>query len=547
MKRINKSKLFLMISISILIICLLGGTYAYYKSLLSSGIGVISTTHSLDYYINYVKGDDVTASELNPSTSYIDGISSRIEFWKKDDSYDIYGRIELTVNSIGSNLSNSSALKYAVVNENSGLLLSSGTLKGVTANSKVTVLKNLYLEQTKQIYIVYVWIDSSEELGDLSGESLDISIDCIANLNKEPSASTYITDLYTDASKTTITNNNIQYKVASSVGLMNDRLGGTTTSLDGGNIRYYGSEPNNYLYFNCDTYPTTDCELWRIVGVFDGKLKIIRNSPIGNYSWDNKNIDTGATTNLGKNDWTEARLMKLLNPSNYYTIVSGELGQSLYYNGTAGKCYNGDNNVNVDCDFSQDLTISVVSDPNDTTGNSSTYTSQVRGIKNNTTRDMMAETIWNIGETENAFTYFSNQGYMFERRTTNFSENPITWKGKIGLIYPSDYGYAANLTKCVDSSGNDLHLNNYSDSYNSYQCRVNNWLFSNDYQWLLTPMFIRGGTISDSLSSAINLEGMVGYTNVSKPFSVRPTLYLSPNVLIVSGDGSLNSPYTLSF
>ncbi|MFR5984266.1 MAG: hypothetical protein ACLUG3_01520 [Bacilli bacterium] len=42
----------------------------------------------------------------------------------------------------------------------------------------------------------------------------------------------------------------------------------------------------------------------------------------------------------GKNDWTTARLMKLLNPSNYYKVDSNDnnLGQSLYYNGASGKC-----------------------------------------------------------------------------------------------------------------------------------------------------------------------------------------------------------------
>ena len=49
----------------------------------------------------------------------------------------------------------------------------------------------------------------------------------------------YITNLYTNASKSTVENNSIMYNTAPDELLMNDRLGGTTTSLDGGNIRYY--------------------------------------------------------------------------------------------------------------------------------------------------------------------------------------------------------------------------------------------------------------------------------------------------------------------
>ena len=43
-----------------------------------------------------------------------------------------------------------------------------------------------------------------------------------------------------------------------------------------GDIRYYGASPNNYVSFNN--------ELWRIIGVIDGKIKIIRNESIGNYA-----------------------------------------------------------------------------------------------------------------------------------------------------------------------------------------------------------------------------------------------------------------------
>ena len=127
-------------------------------------------------------------------------------------------------------------------------------------------------------------------------------------------ATEYITELYNNASKTTITNNSINYNYATSVGLMNDRLGGTTTSLDGGNIRYYGVDPNNYVSFNN--------ELWRIIGVFkdidDGtgktetRIKIARNESIGNYAWDDN----------GQNEWSTATLQTYL--STYLNSLTSE-------------------------------------------------------------------------------------------------------------------------------------------------------------------------------------------------------------------------------
>ena len=510
----------MIISLSVLVITIIvSGTYALYKTQLSKNIGVNTTTHGLAYYINYVKGTDITAATLNPSTSYEGGASSDIEFWKKDDSYDIYGKIELTVNTIGTNLSNSPALKYAVVNN--GNVLKEGSLKGTTSGSKVTILKNLYLEQTKQIYTVYVWLDNSEELGNISNESLSISVDCTASLQKEPTAADTIISLYTSAAKVTATNNSITYNTAPSVSLMNDRLGGTTTDLDGGNIRYYGANPNNYIYFNCSDYSnqtSSTCETWRIIGVFDGKLKLIKSESIGAYSWDNKDTSTGAENDTGKNDWTTARLMKLLNPSNYYKVDSNDnnLGQSLYYNSASGKCYSGQNNATVDCDFTS------------------------TGIKNAETRNMIAETTYNLGGW-NSNSVYSNQIYEYERGTTVYSGRPTTWKGKIALAYPSDYGYAADLNQCKDKTLYD---------YDNRTCTSNNWMKAiitnngSNTGWLLTP---RSGSSSNAWY--VNSGGFVSRDSIAYvAYGSAPVLYLSSELGIESGagDGSSSNPYKLS-
>ena len=515
----------MIISLSVLVITIIvSGTYALYKAQLSKNIGVNTTTHGLAYYINYVKGTDITAATLNPSTSYEGGVSSDIEFWKKDDSYDIYGKIELTVNTIGTNLSNSPALKYAVVNN--GNVLKEGSLKGTTSGSKVTILKNLYLEQTKQIYTVYVWLDNSEELGNISNESLSISVDCTASLQKEPTAADTIISLYTSAAKVTATNNSITYNTAPSVSLMNDRLGGTTTDLDGGNIRYYGANPNNYIYFNCSDYSnqtSSTCETWRIIGVFDGKLKLIKGSQIGTYSWDNKNISTGAEDDRGKNDWTTARLMKLLNPDDYYINDNNDkdsegnyLGYSLYYNSASGMCFT-DEGVNYSaCDFTS------------------------TGIKNDETRNMIAETTYNLGGW-NTNKIYSNQIYEYERGTTVYTGRPTTpWTGKIALAYPSDYGYAADLNQCKDKILKD---------YDNSTCTSNNWMKAiitnngSSLGWLLTPH----SSYSHSVWSVYS-SGYVIYRSAYNVIGVVPVLSLSSKLGIEpgSGDGSSSNPYKLS-
>ena len=326
----------------------------------------------------------------------------------------------------------------------------------------------------------------------------------------------YITNLYANASKSTVTNNSITYNYATSESLMNDRLGGTTSSLDGGNIRYYGASPNNYIYFNCDSYPTTNCELWRIIGVFDGKIKLMRNETIGNYSWDT----SASSVNYGEgvNEWSQADLMKLLNPGH----ESESVGGSLYYNSKSGKCYSDRNNVTTACNFTS------------------------TGIKNDTTRNMIVETTWNLGGWKST-NIFYNEMYEKERGTTTVS-NPsdgitraTTWTGKIALPYSSDYGYATDLSKCSQT------LYNYDSSFRSYACRSNDWMYSiitnsgSITGWLLTPH----SGIADVAFGVYSTGSVRGNYDGFNARGVAPVLYLGSDQDIVAGDGSQSKPYQL--
>ena len=335
-----------------------------------------------------------------------------------------------------------------------------------------------------------------------------------SELKLKPTLASVITNLYNNSTKTAVPNNSITYQYDTTNNLMKDTAG---------NIRYYGASPNNYVYFNCDSYPSTNCELWRIIGVFDGKIKLIRNKTIDLYSWDNKNKSTGAETAYGKNDWTTARLMKLLNPSTYYTTDANDngKGQSLYWNATSGACYSGQNNATISCNFTS------------------------TGIKD-TTRNMIAETTWNLVGW-NTSDIYSNVMYEKERGTTTVS-NPsdgitraTTWTGKIALPYPSDYGYATDLSKCSQT------LFNYNSGTDSYACRSNDWMYSiitnsgiND-GWLLTPY-----SGYAYMAFGVHSSGYVNGYGVYTAFMVAPVLYLGSDQDIVSGDGSQSNPYQLA-
>ena len=123
------------------------------------------------------------------------------------------------------------------------------------------------------------------------------------NISIERNVVVYQTSLPTETKITKLTNYiENQFNVnASSNGLEKD----TTPDL---NIRYVGSNPKNYVRFNN--------ELWRIIGIFNGNVKLVRDDILTKYSFDNKNKSQGIETDYGTNDWTKSYLRVFLN--DYY-------------------------------------------------------------------------------------------------------------------------------------------------------------------------------------------------------------------------------------
>ena len=222
-----------------------------------------------------------------------------------------------------------------------------------------------------------------------------------------------------------------------------------------GDIRYYGATPNNYVSFNN--------ELWRIIGVIDGKLKIIRNESIGNMKWN-------STLN---NNWNNASLKSYLNGD--------------YYNGI-----------------------------------------------NETYKNMISEETYYLGgATESNYQTLTASGYYNAERDSSqvYSGNPVSTTQYIGIMYPSDYGYAAG-SSCLSTS-----LFKYNSS-----CKNSDYLFSGVTEWLQAP----NGSYSSDASYLLS-SGYVHYNvPVTRSFAVRPVLYLNTNVQITGGDGSQSNPFTLN-
>ena len=255
------------------------------------------------------------------------------------------------------------------------------------------------------------------------------------------------------------------------------------------NIRYIGSNPNNYVYFNCSDYSNqsdSTCEKWRIIGAFknmtkeDGSkadlVKIIRDDSLGNISWDSSNV----------NDWSKASLQ---------TTLNGE-----YYNGTYA------------------------------TG----------ALKNDLTRNAIESVVWNLGGSDTDEDVTASMFYERERGTVVYSGRPTTWTGKIGLMYPSDYGYATSGGTTTDRAtclSKELrHWNRANDCYS------NDYLYkSSRSEWTLAP-----SSSNPFFAFFLYFYGYVGFNGATISPEVRPVAFMKSNISITSGDGSSAGPYQLN-
>ena len=527
----KKQKILIILGVAVFILIGSGLTYAALTWATSNPINIGLTSGCFE--INYTPGgaiNNANVEVMNESTlisnnkfTITDGIAltyANIGI-KSTCSIEGYGSLYLNVTNLSNAFTTGSSkgsLKYAILNNTSSSTnLTVAGLKGqsfdivkkgtITSTGTVNILtKQLTTSQYK--YLIVFYIDGSKIGNDVIGSTFAGNISADAHQGKAPYeglAKLIANDTF--ASTKTVTLNSVNYKYDDTHKLMEDTAG---------NIRYYGASPNNYIYFNCSDYSnqsSSTCETWRIIGVFDGKVKIMRGITIGSYSWDTSDSSSSTNFGYGVNEWSQADLMKLLN-SGY---DSESVGGSLYWNAKSGTCYNGRNNATTSCDFTS------------------------TGLKNDMTRNMIAETTYYTRGHSNSRIFV---GAMYDKERvsgTVVSATPtrtLTWTGKVAVAYPSDYGYAADLSLCQKN----LYL------YDNSTCTANNWMKSiitnngASTGWLLTP-------VSGTAYTAWRV-GSAGNVNddyfASEAFGVAPVLSLTSELDIGSGSGTSSAPYQLN-
>ena len=155
-------------------------------------------------------------------------------------------------------------------------------------------------------------------------------------------------------------------------------------------------------------------------------------------------------------------------------------------------------------------------------------------------KSMINDAKWYLGGSSSYNDVTTGMFYERERGTTVYSGRPTSFIGEVGLMYPSDYGYATSggsTTSREECLAKELYR---WDSSSYSDCKNNDWLLYSSEQWTMAP-------ISGYADTVFRVDS-AGYVDIDLPsftFAVRPVLALASTVEITGGTGTESDPYTL--
>ena len=251
-----------------------------------------------------------------------------------------------------------------------------------------------------------------------------------------------------------------------------------TNGINENGYRYEGSDPNNYIQME-KTDGTT--EMWRIIGLFpDGENgeNVIRVRKVG--------YEIVIYDSNNKNHWPNTTLYTTLSSTYSLTNYKNTVNYKMYLGGASGT------SSYISADF-YDMERMLNS----------------KGAAGKTSQD-------------------------------SYSSATI-FIGSVGLMYPSDYGYAVLASDCART----IELRKYNQTKT---CINNNWLYqgSSTFQWLISP-----NSSTDSYVLCVDKFGYISdsyYTGdsifSSDDSSFSPVMALRSDV-VVTGSGTQSEPYVM--
>ena len=451
-------------------------------------------------------GSDITGANLMPVASYTNGgknvVKKDIKIKLKDTTSDtVTVDFKLKVNSIDSGL-NHSSFKYNLVNA-SGTSVKSGNFSTSKAGDIISLLtlstSDGSLTTSLTSYTLYIYIDgaSGDNPSSMMNQSFDMSFiveGANSSMNKMVTgiATTAIQKL--DDGSTGDSGSGVYKVTHSAIASGSSATGAEIPAVT--DYRYYGANPNNYICLDKEGQSTCpDRSLYRIIGsIYEenaGKnlIKVVKATPLTDGS-----TTTYAWNSAGTNIWAT--------PTNGIYSNSLTSGASLMILLNSGDWWSGTNTF-----VNYGLT-------------------KVAKSMVNTSR-------YYLGGYEGGGVKPADM-YVYERRTLRYNtDRPLYWDGYVGLMYPSDFGYAAGIS-CATSTD----LISYDNG-----CYAKDWLYKSGLgqQWLMSP-------ISDDAYYVyvIHADRYVSLFGAVSDDLVSPVFYLTSDTSITGGTGTEQDPYIVS-
>ncbi len=329
-------------------------------------------------------------------------------------------------------------------------------------------------------------LDSNNKISEVISKNIEIT---------SMSLSEYIMSQYTG----TQGENGIYYHDAS-----------LTNGAGDNSYRYAGASEavNNYVCFGSTQSPCPADNLYRIIGVFGDKVKLIKSDYAtstllgtdGDYSkmltvnsWDNSNYKGNNLANIVRYTW---------NYKNNTTINNGH-GSNTWSTSLLNKTNLNKNFItNIGADWAAKI----------------------------------AETTWKVGgntETNiiNQPAKIAYQNEIVSPVTKNTTDNATTYSAKVGLMYASDYGFAALPSAWT------ANLN----TYNGDDIKNVNWMYMGLYEWTLSRYADYAFYVF-----YVNNTGNLNSYDASSALALRPVFSLTSSVNYVSGSGTATDPIVVN-
>ena len=291
-----------------------------------------------------------------------------------------------------------------------------------------------------------------------------------------------------------------------------------TDSTEVGRYIYRGANPNNYITLGTDTY--------RIISVeSDNTLKVIKNGSIGNKVFD-PGYSTSITGVTGSNSTDGTRYSSTSTDYCYYSYsASSYVGCKVWGSKTTTLDTNGKNVTQMPRAVNGTLYNLPDSEATlNTYLNNDWYNSLSSNVQN-----IVVSHMFNVGVTKNDETNLSN---------TISQEQTYKWKGKVGLMNPSDYVKASTNSVCTSVNAYDSN----SSCHNNND--THNWIYAGpaakSVSWTIAPSSTSIATIVFHVYGG----GRLSDNGANRSLGTAPVLYLSSDISL-EGDGTSNSPYTV--